>query len=226
MNKNMALPASSSAKPAHPPTKLARWLRIALSLLILGHVLAVFVPPFAFCTSAMGPDRSPAAMGLMRIFQPYVDMMFLNHGYAFFAPDPGPSHLLRAHLEYDDGRTGEDVMFPDLKRQWPRLLYHRHFMLTESLSTRFTPPTLPREVRPDSAVYQDWQQQRKMYAALWQSFEKHLVAKHGASSAVLTRVEHRQPTPDEFERERMSIRDARLFQDLPETPVAFPGGRP
>ena len=200
------------------------WLRVVLSVLILGHVVAVFVPPFAFCTSAMGPDRSPAAMALMRVFQPYADITFLNHGYAFFAPDPGPSHLLRAHLEYDDGRPGEDLTFPNLKQQWPRLLYHRHFMLTESLNTRFVPPSLPREVRPDSPPYQEWQEQRKTYDALWQSFEKHLVATHGASSAVLTRIEHRQPTPDEFERERMKIGDQRLYQDLPETPVAPPPG--
>ena len=226
MKNNMAIPGPFSAKPTEPSTNIAVWLRVVLSLLILGHVLAVSVPPFAFCTSAMGPDRSPVAMALMYFFQPYVDMTFLNHGYAFFAPDPGASHLIRAHLVYGDGHTSEDLTFPNLKQQWPRLLYHRHFMLAESLSARFAPPSLPREVRPDSPSYKEWQERRKAYDALWQSFERHLVATHGARSTTLTRVEHRQPTPDEFERESMKIDDRRLYRDLSETPVVLPGIRP
>lgn len=200
-----------------PTTILPVWTRVALSVLILGQLLAVFVPPFTFCTSAMGPDRSPVAVAAMRIFEPYADLTFLNHGYAFFAPDPGPSHLVRAHLEYQDGRPGEDVIFPDRRQQWPRLLYHRHFMLSESLNTRFVPPSLTREVPVDSESYRVWQRQRRVYESLWGSFEHHLAATPGVSSAVLTRIEHRQPTPDEFERDRMRIDDPRLYVDLPES---------
>lgn len=186
----------------------------------MGHVLAIFAPPFAFSTSGMRPtEGSPIAMGLISIFKPYADFTFLNHGYAFFAPDPGPSHLVRAHLEFDDGRPGKDITFPNLNDEWPRLLYHRHFMLSESLNTRFVPPSLPLDVPQDSPQYRSWRHARDVYDAMWQSFERHLAKAHGASSAVLTRIEHRQPIPDEFERtkDRMLIDDPRLYVDMLET---------
>ena len=37
------------------------------------------------------------------VFRPYLEAAYLDHGYAFFAPDPGPSHLVRYELEFDDG---------------------------------------------------------------------------------------------------------------------------
>ena len=164
----------------------------------------------------------------MSIFRPYCDFTFLNHGYAFFAPDPGPSHLVRAHLEFDDGRPGKDITFPNLKEQRPRLLYHRHFMLSETLNTRFVPPTPPPNTPEDSPAYRSWQHARKAYESITQSFEKHLIKAYGASSAVLTRVEHRQPIPDEFERQKdkMEIDDPRLYRDpSPETAPSAAGRR-
>ncbi|MEZ6073414.1 MAG: hypothetical protein R3C10_24860 [Pirellulales bacterium] len=67
------------------------------------------------------------------MFRPYLEGAFLNHGYHFFAPEPGPSHLIRYEARLADGTTitGE---FPNKEENWPRLFYHRHFMLSEHLN--------------------------------------------------------------------------------------------
>ncbi len=65
---------------------------------------------------------------------------FLGHGYRFFAPNPGPSHLVRYEVEFADGRT-ESHRFPDTQEQWPRLLYHRHFMVAEQVNQLASIPT-------------------------------------------------------------------------------------
>ena len=63
---------------------------------------------------------------------PYLQILYLNHGYQFFAPEPGESTLLAFEAERDDG-TVVRGRIPD-RTTWPRLLYHRHFMLTEHMS--------------------------------------------------------------------------------------------
>lgn len=68
--------------------------------------------------------------------------MFLGHGYRFFAPDPGPSHRLIYRGVRSDG-TRFNGQFPDRDNHWPRLLYHRWFMLSETLFNEqaLRPPT-------------------------------------------------------------------------------------
>ena len=177
-----------------------RWI---VSFLLLIHLAAVFLPPFSLATSSPGTS-SPLAALCMRIVRPYVDAAFLNHGYAFFAPDPGPSHLVRCDVEYGDGRAPEQFVFPDLKRQWPRLLYHRHFMLSEQLHGKFVPsrPPAPSLEEADPArqeeILADWQNRRAVYEAQRRSFERHLLSSLNASRVTVTRIEHRLMTPGEF----------------------------
>ena len=90
------------------------------------------------------PDRAPitaetsANVWVHDKLEPYLNACYLNHGYNFFAPDPGASLLIRYTVEREDGSQFEAV-FPDLKKQWPRLRYHRHFMLS-SHSWSVLPP--------------------------------------------------------------------------------------
>ena len=70
------------------------------------------------------------------MFEPsnhYLNALYLNHGYHFFAPDPGPSTLLKYEGTAADGTPVAGVI-PDADGHFPRLLYHRHFMLTERLA--------------------------------------------------------------------------------------------
>jgi hypothetical protein len=96
------------------------------SLLILLHVMAVWIAPFSV------PPSSPLAQQLATWFRPYLEAAYLNHGYKFFAPDPGPTHLVRYELQLPGGETKTGT-FPNLAEQRPRLLYHRHMMLSERL---------------------------------------------------------------------------------------------
>jgi hypothetical protein len=104
-------------------------VRAVVSLLILFHVTAVFVGPWA-----MPPQTSQLAADFARVLQPYVEGLCLANGYRFFAPEPGPSHLLRYEITLDDGSLKEGV-FPDRQQHQPRLLYHRYFMLSEFVNT-------------------------------------------------------------------------------------------
>ena len=199
------------------PVANAGWsitLRVVVSGLLVFHVLAVFVPPFTFATTSGPGTGSPFAEPLMRALKPYTDVVYLDHGYFFFAPNPGPSHLLRAKLEFADGRPTKELMFPDRSQHWPRLLYHRHFMLAEQLHSDFVPPQPPPGIDPVGMVR--WQRARDIYVQRRQSFADHLRMRYGAANVTLTRVEHELMPPGEYASRADQINAAETFVDLPE----------
>jgi hypothetical protein len=175
---------------------------------------AVALAPFSFASSS-SDVRSPVAAVLMQRFRPYIQFAFLDHGYFFFAPNPGPSHLLRCRVKTTDGKTIER-MYPDRQLDYPRLLYHRHFMLAEQLNAMFVPPTPP-PVRENSLEYREWQRARREYEARRESFIKHLRHVFGSNDVELSRVEHRPLSPDQLRR-GMKLSDRDLYVDLPENP--------
>jgi hypothetical protein len=172
----------------------------------------------------VGPGvASPLAAPIRAALRPYVEFAFLDHGYFFFAPNPGPSHLLRAKLEFDDGRPPLEITLPDRTRHWPRLLYHRHFMLAEQYHADFLPAQPPPEVEANPAQLADWQRTRRLYELRKQSFEQHLRRTYGASRVTLTRVEHTLIPPAQFAAESRSITAPDTYVDLPEILNAAPG---
>ena len=167
----MSLQANGDPVPRPP-----RWRWLTTPLLLL-HLTAVFVSPFAFISSS--PEAvSPVAAAVADPLQPYIQFAYLNHGYAFFAPNPGPSHLVRWRLEFDDGRPPVEHTFPDLDRHWPRLLYHRHFMLAEQLHADFVPPQPPDT--DDARQLAAWRRRRAVYDAKWRSYENQLRIRYSA----------------------------------------------
>ncbi len=84
---------TASHQPASPrqPTNLwSRPIRIVVSLLLCGHLLAVALPPLAF--QARGPlGLSPAVETALLPVEQYGQFMFLDRGYSFFAPIRGPA---------------------------------------------------------------------------------------------------------------------------------------
>ncbi len=191
-----------------------RGRKCAISLLIAFHLLAVFTAPFMFAASGLDAS-SPFAAMLMRTLRPYIDFAYLNHGYFFFAPNPGPSHLFQCRLEFDDGREAVERRFPDRNLDFPRLLYHRHFMLAEQLHAMYT-PELSSEEFPNPQAWEDWQRQRETYRMRRAAFEAHLRSEFGAQRVTLVRVEHRSFSPEEKLR-GLLLNDPSLYQDLPET---------
>ena len=109
-----------------------RWATIArcigfamVNLWLLFHCVSVILPPFSVPPS---PRIVQDAYTAIRF---YPQLMFLDHGYHFFGPDPGDSTLIRYVATTDDGGFVRGQI-PN-RRIFPRLLYHRHFMLTEAI---------------------------------------------------------------------------------------------
>ena len=210
------------------------WTRLLISGLLLIHLTAVFWAPFAFASDT-GGISSPFAESVAAVLRPYITAMHLDHGYFFFAPNPGPSHLVDYKVEFEDGRPPAEGRFPDLAKQRPRLLYHRHFMLAEALNNSFIPAEPPPEPSPPSltaskeakARYQlerteyasglaRWRLQRTRYERLKQSFEEHLKSEYGGAQVTLTRVEHANAQPWEVSQERKPLDAPDSYRDLPE----------
>jgi hypothetical protein len=139
-------------------------------------------------------------------------------------------------VEFDDGRPPAEGEFPNLDDQWPRLLYHRHFMMAEELYNRFQPPEPPPEPSPPSlgatpeararyqqqrAAYQQylvaWKRDRRTYEAMRESIEGHLRAVHGGDQVTLTRIERRPLEPNEARVLEWSIDEPQTRRTLPET---------
>jgi hypothetical protein len=150
---------------------------------LLLHLMAVAIPPMSV------PPASELQTGLAWLVSPYTEALGVHHGYRFFAPNPGPSDMMRVEIVGRDGERLPDLIYPDLKKQWPRLLYHRHFMLTSRLSAAPLDPT------------------GYAYA---ESYAQHLHALHDAQEVRIYRRLHRLPTADQV-RSRLRLTDDSLF---------------
>jgi len=178
-----------SAASAYPRPAV----RAVLSALILAHVFAVFLGPWAM------PPSSDLARACFRLFQPYMQVLFLDNGYRFFAPEPGPSHLIRYQIVQADGSrlAGQ---FPDRKEQWPRLLYHRYFMLSEFLNTAYlnaTPDVAEPRNDTEKLTDQDLaavRYNRETLTACARSYARHLARKYNARQVTLFLRQHELPT--------------------------------
>ena len=120
-------PVSQQSDADRPDLPWSARTRFWVSLLLLGHLFCLVITSLA----AVEP-RSQLSVDLHRIIQPYCQAMYLEHGYRFFAPEPGPSHIVRYIVTRQSGETVSG-QFPDRDEIWPRLLYHRWFMLSETI---------------------------------------------------------------------------------------------
>jgi len=225
-----AEPQDAQANSPAPAGSWSPWLKWPASALIALHLTAVFVAPLAFASRG-----SPATDSVFDVLRPYIDALYLNHGYSFFAPDVGPSHLVRYKVEFADGREPVVGTFPNLATERPRLLYHRHFMLAEALENHFVPPEpLPEPTLPAQASQEErirhkvqqvyyardlaqWRHARRQYDAMRQSFAEHLQHEYGGSQVTLTRVEHRLAAPDEIRHLKRPLDAPDSYSDLSET---------
>jgi hypothetical protein len=127
------------------------------------HVVALVVAP------ASVPPASSLEQSSWLLFQPYLQTLYLNHGYHYFAPQPAESTLVSYAATLEDG-TEVSGRIPNFGIK-PRLLYHRHFMLTEFL-----------------AIPNDQE-------AMWhKSYARHVCRKYHAASVSLSRVTHLLPS--------------------------------
>lgn len=109
--------------------KLGPLLRVIISIIIVWHFTAIFLA--ALSIDGSSPLVLNIAQG--RPMQWYLDLLYLNQGHSFFAPDVGPSHVIHYELFDQSGRVIDDGDLPSRKDHWPRLRYHRHFMLADQV---------------------------------------------------------------------------------------------
>jgi hypothetical protein len=140
---------------------------VLVNVWLVYHLAGIFLAPWSV------PPSSRLVQNAWRGVGTYVQLLFLNHGYHYFAPEPGNSTLVAYVLEMPDGRR-ETGKIPNRGIR-PRLLYHRHFMLTEFLASS---DGFPPAVRTE----------------LVRAMARELCREHGARRVTLSKVTHRLPT--------------------------------
>ena len=158
---------------------------MAVSLALLAYLAAVIVPPLAG-----PPPASELATAALQPLRPLVGSLFLGHGYRFFAPNPGPGHSITWTMQMADG-TIRQGSIPDRDADWPRLLYHRRFMIAEKIAAFVPPPDAPADVL---------QQSRGEWQPLVKDIAGQLLHRHGGSRVTLQMTEHYLPAPEEVTR--------------------------
>jgi hypothetical protein len=123
----------------------------------------------------------------------------------------------------DESGNREEILYPDLRRQWPRLLYHRHFMLTEFLNEIYQPPLPVTGLSEfDPAEIEDWRKARLRYERFRQSLLDHLGTAFPDRDVALRRVEHLLPDLARFQESPLSLTDENSYRVLLDQPVESP----
>jgi hypothetical protein len=157
-------PRTPIKEPSRPDTtsrKLPnRLLRYCINVWVLLHFTAIIA------AAATLEPASGYVLATWQVFHPYLQFLFLNHGFNFYAPEPSSSMLMEFEAVRPDGSsvTGR-IPDPSLS---PRLLYQRHLLLTEHISIAPVDDRRP------------W----------YRSYARHLCRKYGASKVHLTLVSH------------------------------------
>jgi hypothetical protein len=138
--------------------------------------------------ASAGPT-SDLVFAIWKIFSPYLQLLYLNQGYSFFAPEPSPTTMLSYVAERDDG-TSVRGRLPEGVLE-PRLLYHRYLLLTEHIG--IAPP----------ALQDNW----------YRSYARHLCLKYGAARVRLTRITH-YPAAMELIRNGGQLDDPASFDEM------------
>lgn len=115
-----------------PENTLSPTLKGAISCAILFYLAVLVLGPLS---NPVGSEH--LARPIAKKVSPIHRALFLGHGYRFFAPDPGPSHLVEFEITQKDGSVVKG-RFPDrddADHSFPRLQYHRWFMLSETIWT-------------------------------------------------------------------------------------------
>jgi hypothetical protein len=150
-------------------------IRFVVSVFLVWHLVAVFLAPLSV------PPTSWLVMNIAqgRYTQWYLDALYINHGYQFFAPDPGAGKLVRWEVLNAQGGVTKQGEFPNTKEQWPRLWYHRHFMLADQAGA-----ALEDERDPDR-----W---KRMFL---EAYARHILRESDGAAVRVRWIEHRPLDP-------------------------------
>ncbi len=123
-----------------------------------------------------------------------------------FSPNPGPSHLFHYTLTLPDGTTRRGY-FPNREEHWPRLLYHRYFMLSEQANALLPGDPTRDETEPLPA--EDYAR----FDSLANSYAAHLLNTNDANRIHWRLVRHLIPLAEDVAAGR-SLTDERLYETL------------
>lgn len=173
-------PRSSASVPVSPWRKL---LFGAVNLWLVVHLTAIIIAP-----ATVGPS-SLTSRTIWEAVSPYLESLYLNHGFHYFAPQPGSSNLVSWTVTKPDGTTISG-RFPNLTDYKPRLFYHRHFMMSEYLGN--APP--------------------EVQAVIAKGFARNLCREHDGQSVSISTIRHDLPS---MERVRAGGRlsDSDLYEE-------------
>lgn len=171
-------PSPSPRENGGRPGRLGPALRIAISILIVWHFGLIFLAALSI------PFSSPLVYALAQKppMQWYLDALYLNQGHSFFAPEVGPGHVIYYELFDASNRLLEDGTLPNKKEYWPRLRYHRHFMLADQS-----------ELPPADGQNEHYWEEKYLDA-----FARHLLRQAGDAQTVRVRRYAHWPLPERF----------------------------
>ena len=129
---------SADLQPLQKPNP---WVRRLISVPLVAYLFVVLLGPLA-----SPPGSAHLTQPIAKKVRPIHHALFLGQGYRFFAPDPGPSHIVEFEITQSDGSKQTGV-FPDRNGELasPRLNYHRWFMLSETIWSEHSRTPLKRD---------------------------------------------------------------------------------
>ena len=176
--------SEESAKRSSAPRWLKRIGYLAVNAWLIMHLTAIITAP-----ATVGPS-SQTARNVWEFVSPYLQGAYLNHGFHYFAPQPGSSNLVSWTVTLEDGST-KSGRFPNFDIK-PRLLYHRHFMLSEFLGNS-DPET---------------------QSVLIRAYARNLLREHNATRVALSTVRHDLPSMERV-RAGGKLDDGDLYEEQP-----------
>jgi hypothetical protein len=152
------------------------WARRLVSLALLAHIAAILAGAWAAAPSSL------LERGAASIFAPYHQAIDQGYAYRYYAPEPGPTPVVTARVEFGDGRPDATVRLPE-RGTWPRLRYQRQLALANHLFEDF-----------EAARAQTGEGRRSRWA---QSYARHLGKTYPGSTRVTLHVQmHLIPDPE------------------------------
>lgn len=106
------------------------WQKRLVTAVLVFHVLAILAGALAASPS------SALEQSLAAAFAPYHQLIDQGYSYRYYAPEPGPTAIVTATVEYAGGRPEEVVRLPH-HGLLPRLRYQRQLALANHLVTDF-----------------------------------------------------------------------------------------
>lgn len=184
------------------------WARRLVTVALLFHLVAILAAAWAAAPS------SGLQQGIAGLFAPYHQVIDQSYAYRYYAPEPGPTPIATARIQFRDGRAEETVRLPDRGTR-PWLRYQRQLALANHLASDF-----------EAARANAGDGGRSRWA---RSYARHLAATHpGGASITLFLQSHLIPDPERVRQEldapgasRVDL-DAEEFYTTPERIGEFP----